>query len=122
EGKGTGLGLAMVYGIVKQAGGAIDIDSEIGRGTTFHVFLPHTAEREEPVPLVMAAPPSGAVCETVLLVEDDPGVAAVIASALEKGGYKVLQAMDAERALDIVRSHTAPIDLLLTDVVMPGMN
>ena len=121
EGRGTGLGLAMVYGIVEQAGGAIDVDSEVGRGTTFHVYLPHTAEREEaPAPVSRAGPSRGG--ETVLLVEDEPRVAVLIANSLKKAGYTVLQAMHGERALEILHAHAGPIDLLLTDVVMPGMN
>lgn len=123
EGRGTGLGLAMVYGIVEQAGGAIDVDSEVDRGTAFHVYLPRTSEPEVvQVAEAATAPEVGRGTETVLLVEDEPRVAALIASVLERAGYVVLQAMEGDRALEIVRAHTAPIDLLLTDVVMPGMN
>ncbi len=123
EGRGTGLGLAMVYGIVEQLGGAIDVDSEVGRGTTFHIYLPQTSEQEEAVPAQTASrPDNGRGTETVLLVEDEARVSALIASALKKSGYTVLEAMHGQQALEIVSAHTAPIDLLLTDVVMPGMN
>jgi CheY-like chemotaxis protein len=112
-----------VYGIVEQADGAIDIDSEIGRGSTFQIFLPRTWDPEEGVgSKATPASPAAPGGETVLVVEDDAGVATLIANALEKGGYAVLQAIDGERALAVVRAHAGPIDLLLTDVVMPGMN
>jgi signal transduction histidine kinase/ActR/RegA family two-component response regulator len=123
EGRGTGLGLAMVYGIVEQAGGAIEVESQVGRGTTFHLYFPETSERDEPSgPEAGAAPSRSTGDETVLLVEDEQRVATFLATALRKAGYTVLEAMRADQALEIVRSHAAPIDLLLTDVVMPGMN
>ena len=123
EGRGTGLGLAMVYGVVEQLGGSIEVDTELGRGTTFHVYLPQAAEPDAPVERVGAiVAGSGRAVETVLLVEDEPLVAALIGSSLKKGGYTVLEATHGEQALQIVHAHQTPIDLLLTDVVMPGMN
>ena len=120
EGAGTGLGLAVVYGIVDQLGGAIDVDTELNRGTTFHVYLPHTTDPEE---IAVAAPiAAGAGSETVLLVEDEPQVAEVLSSALEASGYTVLRAAHGAEALEIARTHPVAIHLLLTDVVMPGMN
>jgi len=121
-GRGTGLGLSTVYGIVDEAGGAIEVDTHVGRGTTFHVYLPETSAapdggRVDPA-LTAPAPAS----ETVLLVEDEAIVARLVAGALKKAGYTVLQAANAEEALALARSHPAAIDLLLTDVVMPGMN
>jgi signal transduction histidine kinase/CheY-like chemotaxis protein len=124
EGRGTGLGLAMVYGIVEQMGGAIDVDTQLGRGTTFNLYLKQTAEAEDAVPATPSEPdPTGTRgSETVLLAEDEPLVAALIVNALRKAGYTVLEASRGEPALAIVRAHTGVIDLLLTDVVMPGMN
>jgi signal transduction histidine kinase/CheY-like chemotaxis protein len=129
EGHGTGLGLAMVYGIIQQAGGAIEVETALGKGTTFHVYLPAAVEDaaavqaaagalRDSVPAVEAVRPS----ETLLLVEDDARVATFIAGALRSHGYTVLEASNAGEAIEIVREHYAPIHLLLTDVVMPGMN
>jgi len=122
-GRGTGLGLAVVYGIVQEAGGLIDVDTALGRGTTFHVYLPATDERETAEAPAAAAPaqivrPS----ETVLVAEDDYGLRTLIRNALGGAGYTVLQAASAEDALEIARARTSPIHLLLTDVIMPGMN
>jgi two-component system, cell cycle sensor histidine kinase and response regulator CckA len=121
-GKGTGLGLATVYGIVKQSDGYIWVYSEPGMGSTFKIYLPRVdAEvsreeaRETPVPL-----PSGS--ETVLLVEDDRTVLMLASEMLRMNGYTVLQANDGREALDLVRRHGQPIHLLLTDVVMPEMS
>jgi signal transduction histidine kinase/ActR/RegA family two-component response regulator len=121
EGAGTGLGLAVVYGIVEQLGGGIAVDTEIGRGTTFHVHLPHTTEREPEVNPALRPAAAGGT-ETILLVEDEPQVADLISGALEASGYTVLTAASGIQALEIVRSRMSPIHLLLTDVVMPGMN
>ena len=122
EGAGTGLGLAVVFGIVEQLGGAIAVDSELNRGTTFHVYLPQSGEVEvapdAPVAAAAIAPGSG----TILLVEDEPQVAEILMGALHGAGYTVLMASRGPEALEIVRASTERIDLLLTDIVMPGMN
>jgi signal transduction histidine kinase/CheY-like chemotaxis protein len=125
EGRGTGLGLATVYSIVVQAGGAIDVDTEVGRGTTFHVYLPRTTELDVATEAgegerSIASPLREAA--TILLVEDDHKVRGLIANSLTRAGYSVLSAAGGEEALDIVRAHPHPIQLLLTDVVMPGLN
>ena len=123
EGRGTGLGLATVYSIVEQAGGAIVVDTEVGRGSTFHVYLPRTTEHDAAAEVgecSIASPSRGA--ETILLVEDDDKVRRLIANSLTQAGYSVLSAAGGEQALDIARAHPHPIHLLLTDVVMPGLN
>ena len=121
EGAGTGLGLAVVVGIVEQLGGAIAVDTELNRGTTFHVYLPQTAETEtqaESAPAAAVTAGSG----TILLVDDEPQVADLVMRALRDGGYTVLTASDGMEALDVLTAATGRIDLLLTDVIMPGMN
>jgi len=122
KGQGTGLGLAVVDGIVKQSGGWIDVDSELNVGTTFQIFLPAT-ERGVTVDDPRAtehAPGRGT--ETVLLVEDEPAVREMTQTALEGYGYKVVSARSGEDALQTVSAKQTRIDLLLTDVVMPGMS
>ncbi len=121
KGKGTGLGLSVVYGIVAQSGGHVVVDSEPGKGTTFRVFLPRTAETAD---ASMSAPPSQAAggSESVLLVEDDDQVRVVVATILRRNGYTVVEARNAGEAFFACGQHTVPIDLLLTDVVMPRMN
>jgi len=135
-GQGTGLGLAMVYGIIAQAGGAIDVETALGHGTTFHIYLPavHDVQVVQSVQALpeargdadLEAPATAAILprpsETVLLVEDEASVRTFIAGALRSHGYKILEAANAEEALEIVRAALAPIHLLLTDVVMPGIN
>ena len=118
DGKGTGLGLSMVYGFVKQSGGHIRIYSEPGTGTTVRIYLPRSMEMEDIVADGMAGTVSGGT-ETVLVVEDDEAVRDVTVSLLAELGYKVLKAKDADSAFAIVESGV-PIDLLFTDVVMPG--
>jgi two-component system cell cycle sensor histidine kinase/response regulator CckA len=120
--KGTGLGLSTVYGIVQQSGGHIWVYSEPERGSVFKVYLPRVAEPSAP----RAAPPAPATAtggsETVLLVEDDEQVRALMVSALHGCGYEVLEASDGIQALLVVGQHTGPIDLLVTDLVLPGMS
>jgi nitrogen-specific signal transduction histidine kinase/CheY-like chemotaxis protein len=121
-GKGTGLGLSTVYGIVKQSGGYVWVESEPGLGSTFKVYLPQVAEA---VPLshpsdVATGPLQGS--ETILLVEDEEPLRTLTRMILEQGGYTVLEANGGSQAIEIARQHRGPIHLLLTDMVMPGMN
>ncbi|HEY0704330.1 MAG TPA: PAS domain S-box protein [Candidatus Acidoferrales bacterium] len=124
KGKGTGLGLATVYGIVKQSGGYVWVYSEPGRGTSFKVYLPRI-EEETPLPNVdipakSRANPRGS--ETVLLVEDEKGVRELAREYLKMIGYAVIEAEDGYAALELAAMHEGKIDLLMTDVVMPGIS
>jgi len=124
RGKGTGLGLSTVYGIVRQSGGRVLITSERGKGTCVKVFLPLMARSlgaqsaGTPTPMPIPAAASG----TVLLVEDDAMVRTVARRILKRGGYLVLEARDVHEAKRLCAEHGAPIDLLLSDLVLPGMN
>ena len=121
-GKGTGLGLATVYGVVKQSGGFIWVDSSLGKGTTFEVYLPQVAGKQaisEPEEKLSAVPGGS---ETVLIVEDEAGVRELACQFLRVKGYKVLEAESGLDALDVARRHTGTIHLLLSDMVMPKMN
>jgi PAS domain S-box-containing protein len=118
EGRGTGLGLSMVYGFVKQSGGHVKLYSEVGEGTTVKVYLPRAFQAEEPVTEVTTGPVAGGR-ETVLAVEDDADVRATVVEMLTELGYRVLRAVDGQSALAILKSGVA-VDLLFTDVVMPG--
>jgi len=120
-GEGTGLGLATVYGIVKQSGGYIWLYSEPGEGTTFKIYLPRTeGQAGTAVPVQGASLPGGS--ETILLVEDDEAVRGLAQLILEERGYRVLAASGGEEAERLVAGWEGPIHLLLSDVIMPGMN
>ncbi len=124
-GQGTGLGLATVYGIVKQSGGFIDVDSELGRGTSFNIYLPRRkieASDAAPVETAPAVARDVTGQDTILLVEDEEAVRSFAARALRMRGYNVLEAGGGEEALEIVKSDGAKIDLIITDVVMPNMD
>jgi CheY-like chemotaxis protein len=121
--RGTGLGLSTVYGIVKQSGGHILVTSEVGKGTTFKVFLPRvedSVEAPQRVEWVRTASEKGK--ETILLVEDEPAVRELARMVLSEQGYTVIEAQNSEDAVRLAGRHGSEIHLLLTDVVMPGMS
>src|SRR5271169_5174688 len=122
QGRGTGLGLATVYGVVKQSGGYIWVYSELGHGTTFKVYLPKvTAAAETPhAEKILSVPASGT--ETILFVEDEQGVRELVREYLTASGYSVLEASDGIQALEIAAMHPGAIQLLITDVVMPRLS
>jgi CheY-like chemotaxis protein len=119
-GKGTGLGLAMVYGIVKQHDGHINVYSELGHGTTFKIFLPAVeAVVERDSPTMQAAVTGGT--ETILVAEDEDGLRSLASDVLEELGYRVLLAKDGEEAVQVYTENSERIDMLLLDVMMPRM-
>ncbi len=121
--KGTGLGLSTVYGIIKQSGGYIWVYSEIGKGTSFKIYLPRVSETGETIdvqPAETIQPEKGH--ETILVVEDEANLRRLARVYLEKQGYRVLEAADGAAAITISSSYPGPIHLLLSDVIMPGMN
>jgi PAS domain S-box-containing protein len=123
--KGTGLGLSTVYGIIKQSGGYIWVSSEAGKGTTFKIYFPRVAERAEPVAQVVSSEEAVLTepgTETILLAEDEANLRYLARQFLEKQGYKVIEAADGAAAMQIAVAHEGVIRLLLTDVIMPGMN
>jgi PAS domain S-box-containing protein len=121
RGKGTGLGLSTVYGIVQQSGGAIKVESSVGEGTTFHIYLPQvSAELVQPVAPLSPIAQQGS--ETILIAEDQQLVRDLAVETLRGLGYRVLAASNGDEALRIAGEHTGPIHILLTDVVMPGMD
>jgi len=124
KGKGTGLGLATVYGIVKQSGGYVWVYSEPGRGTSFKIYLPKIEEQSFEPAKDRRPSPDGVVrgSETVLLVEDEEGVRQLAREYLESSGYTVIEAEDGHTAMELANMHTGPIHLLMTDVVMPGIS
>jgi CheY-like chemotaxis protein len=121
KGKGTGLGLSTVYGIVKQSAGNIWVYSELGRGSSFKVYLPRIQGPAMVMPIT-SAPTSIRGTETILLVEDEVAVRSLVRETLQSFGYHVLEAQGAEHALTILAEYDGPIHLLLTDVVMPQVS
>lgn len=121
-GKGTGLGLATVYGVVKQSGGYIWVESEPGHGASFQIFLPRVDEPTADIAATTPVDETVGGSETILLVEDSEALRKLTRSFLESHGFKVLVAQDGEEALEVEARHSGKIDLLLTDVVMPGIN
>ncbi|MGB5575414.1 MAG: response regulator, partial [Thermoanaerobaculia bacterium] len=119
--EGTGLGLSTVYGIVQQSGGYIRVESELGRGACFEVYLPAVSEPVEPSTKEIVEPTSPSGTETVLLVEDEDAVRGLLRRFMDAKGYRVLEASDGEEALKVVDEESGQIDLLFTDLVMPGM-
>jgi CheY-like chemotaxis protein len=122
RGTGTGLGLATVYGIVKRSNGHIIVDSERGRGTKIRIYLPRVAGRAELRDASQDPGKARGGSETVLVVEDEPAVRTVVRRFLEMSGYTVVEASNAAEAMRFVEQHPHKIDLLLTDVIMPGQS
>jgi CheY-like chemotaxis protein len=121
-GKGTGLGLSTVYGIVKQSGGNIWVYSEIGRGTTFKIYLPRVDDSVEEYKRNIESEEVTRGTETILLVEDEEMLRKLARQTLKGHGYKIVEAANGSEAIALSAQHEGPIHLLLTDVIMPGMN
>ena len=121
-GRGTGLGLSTVYGIVKQNGGHIHVESQLGEGSAFRIYLPAQKEGARGVKEAKAQPERLTGSETVLVVEDDEPLRRLASTILRRHGYTVLEAQDGDSALMVSKGYEGPIHLILTDVVMPGMN
>jgi PAS domain S-box-containing protein len=122
QGRGTGLGLATVYGVVKQSGGYIWVYSELGQGTTFKVYLPQVANEAEKIAPEKTVSGAVAGTETILFVEDEESVRELVSDYLRARGYKILEASDGVKALDLAAKHDGVIQLLITDVVMPRLS
>jgi CheY-like chemotaxis protein len=120
--KGTGLGLSTVYGIIKQSGGYVFVQSEIGRGTIFTIYFPRVDAPSEAHGIAPVSHAAAGGNETVLLVEDEDSVRQLVRETLESRGYRVLEAAHGNAALALAASHADPIHLLITDVVMPGLS
>jgi CheY-like chemotaxis protein len=123
DGKGTGLGLATVYGIVKQIGGDIHVESTPGQGTRFEIYFPATearaAAKANELPTVSAT--DSGIDATVLIADDEAALRHAIVEILRSSGYKVLEAESSTQALEMARQHRGQLDILLTDIVMPGL-
>jgi CheY-like chemotaxis protein len=120
-GKGTGLGLATVYGVVKQSGGGIIVDSEPGLGATFKIFLPQTQETAVEIAPEEITTKGSTATGTILIVEDEEALLNITAERLTESGYTILTARDGLHALEIARSFNGRIHLLVTDIMMPKM-
>ena len=119
--EGTGLGLSVVYGVIRQSGGAVRLESEVGVGTTFRIYLPRVADEpaREPEPPARPALPRGS--ETILFAEDDSGIRNLVTRALESLGYRILSAPDGAAAITLAESCSTAVQMLLTDLVMPNL-
>jgi len=122
QGRGTGLGLATVYGIIKQSGGHIRVDSRLGAGSTFRIWLPQAESPSATAGPVAEPEVAAGRGETVLLVEDEPSVRSLVRKTLDRLGYRVLEARNGEIAIGLAAAHEGEIAALLTDVVMPGLS
>ncbi len=122
KGKGTGLGLSTVYGIIKQSGGYVFVQSEPGRGTALTIYLPRVDEPTEALTSPPATLTASGGSETILLVEDEDSVRQLVRETLETRGYRVLEAANGDSALAIAAAHSDPIHLVITDIVMPGLS
>jgi PAS domain S-box-containing protein len=122
QGKGTGLGLATVYGVVKQSGGFVWVYSEVGRGTTFKIHLPQVTSQVEKAATEKISSRPAAGTETILFVEDEESVRDLVRDYLTATGYHMLEASDGARALEVAAAHKGPIHMLITDVVMPRLS
>jgi CheY-like chemotaxis protein len=122
-GKGTGLGLSTVYGILRQSDGAIEVDTAVAKGTTFRVFLPLAAAKREETTTTTAQPPRavGALQGTVLVAEDEESVRMLVQTVLASAGFTVMAAPSGSEAMALLETFDRPLDLLITDIVMPGM-
>ena len=121
-GEGTGLGLATVYGIIRQNHGFVTVDSQVGHGTTLNIYLPQYHDQTEAVPAKMSVTAASQGCETILLVEDEPAILNITRRMLVNLGYTVLSTATTDDAIRLATEHEGEIQLLLTDVVMPEMN
>jgi CheY-like chemotaxis protein len=121
-GRGTGLGLSMVYGFMRQTAGAITLYSEPGHGTTFRLYFPCSNEVLKQRPVARTDPVLRRGQETVMVVEDDQAVRRFIAATLRQCGYRVMETGNPLRSLEILEGYDGPLDLLLTDVIMPDLN